>query len=214
MSTPPLPESPSPAPRSAEAPLPKSRYAAFLLVAAAGCGLDLWTKHVMFAWPKLRQSVHWLLPDIAGFQVSVNEGALFGFGQGGQLWFAVLSVVAAVAIPVWLFSYGQARDQWVNLTLGAILGGVLGNLYDRAGLHAMRWGRDWPLYGDHQQGDRVYAVRDWILLQAGEDWRWPNFNIADSLLVVGAALLLLHSFRQPTHHDAATPEAVTGDDPK
>jgi signal peptidase II len=39
----------------------------------------------------------------------------------------------------------------------------------------------------------VYAVRDWILLQWSDQLRWPNFNLADSFLVVGACLLLLHT---------------------
>jgi len=40
----------------------------------------------------------------------------------------------------------------------------------------------------------VHAVRDWILVMIG-NWPWPNFNIADSLLVCGAGLLLWHAFR-------------------
>jgi signal peptidase II len=40
-------------------------------------------------------------------------------------------------------------------------------------------------------------VRDWILWQANDRWRWPNFNIADSLLVIGAAVLFFHALRQP-----------------
>jgi signal peptidase II len=43
----------------------------------------------------------------------------------------------------------------------------------------------------------LYAVRDWILWQASDEWRWPNFNIADSCLVVGAAVLFLHALFQP-----------------
>jgi signal peptidase II len=40
-------------------------------------------------------------------------------------------------------------------------------------------------------------VRDWILWQVSDEWRWPNFNVADSLLVVGACLIFLRLMREP-----------------
>ena len=54
----------------------------------------------------------------------------------------------------------------------------------------------WDVAGPlHDVGDPVYAVRDWILVMIGS-FHWPNFNVADSLLVCGAALLVWHAFRQ------------------
>ena len=90
--------------------LPTNRWVAFVLVAATGLGLDLWTKHLMFAWAKLRAGqVHWLIDGLAGFQLSLNEGALFGLGQGSQFWFALLSLVAAIAIPFGSSTTGPLR---------------------------------------------------------------------------------------------------------
>jgi signal peptidase II len=43
-------------------------------------------------------------------------------------------------------------------------------------------------------GDPVHAVRDWILVMIGS-FHWPNFNLADSMLVCGAILLVWHAFR-------------------
>lgn len=185
-------------PATLDGGVPASRYAVFALLAIGGAGADLWTKHVMFAWTALGQGrAYWLVDGYVGFQRSLNEGALFGLGQGGQHWFALMSVIAGIAILAWLFYFGQARDWASTITLGLIAGGVVGNLYDRLGLHRLVWGRDWPLYGDHQLDEPVYAVRDWILLQAGDAWRWPNFNIADALLVVGAGLLFMRALKKP-----------------
>ena len=72
--------------------------------------------------------------------------------------------------------------------LGCVTAGILGNLYDRLGLPGLRWIANPP----HHAGDPVHAVRDWILVMIGP-WHWPNFNVADSLLVCGA-LLVWHSF--------------------
>ena len=57
----------------------------------------------------------------------------------------------------------------------------------------------------HTPGDPVYAVRDWIHVMIGT-WPWPTFNIADSLLVCGAILLVWHAFaheagKQPARND-------------
>ena len=88
-----------------------------------------------------------------------------------------MSIAAALAIPIWLFWFRAAHDAWLTFSLGCVMAGVLGNLYDRLGLNH----------------ENVHAVRDWILWQANDRWRWPNFNIADSFLVVGACLLFLHA---------------------
>ncbi len=187
--------------------VPANRWIVFFSLAAAGCGLDLATKHAMFSWPKLRQGeIHWIWPQYAGFQLSLNEGALFGMGQGAQMWFALLSVIAALAIPLWLFRFGAAKDLRLTIILGCILGGVLGNLYDRAGLHHLVWGQDWAAAPDrHHQP--IYAVRDWILLQWSNEVRWPNFNIADCLLVVGAAAIFLCTLyqKEPPQHSTSEP---------
>jgi signal peptidase II len=176
--------------------VPLNRYVLFLLPAIAGCAIDLATKQWMFAWPDLRAGeTYWFWTGHVGLQLSWNEGALFGMGQGKVWLFAALSVAAAIGIPVWLFGFGAARDAWLTLALGCVMAGVLGNLHDRLGLH----GEVWPA-GHPRAGETIYAVRDWILWQANDRWRWPNFNIADSLLVTGAAVLFLHALRQPGHH--------------
>jgi signal peptidase II len=174
--------------------IPRSRYVLFALPALVGCAVDLATKSWVFSWPGFRDGMtYWLWTGHIGFQHSLNEGALFGMGQGMVWFFAAMSVVAMIGIPVWLFCYGAARDAWLTFALGCVMAGVLGNLYDRLGLHGEVWPANHP-----RAGQTAYAVRDWILWQINDRWRWPNFNIADSMLVLGAALLLLHALRQPT----------------
>ena len=173
--------------------VPRSRYFLFGTVAALGFAVDLITKAWLFSWPELdRGQVYWLWPGHAGFQLSWNQGALFGMGQGGAWLFAALSIVAGCAIPLWLFYWHSARDLWLTAALGSVMGGLLGNLYDRLGLPDHLWpGRSIDV------GQPVHAVRDWILLQWNDQLRWPNFNVADSLLVVGAIALVWHATRGP-----------------
>jgi signal peptidase II len=178
-----------------KAAVPKSRYCVFIVIAVVGCLTDLATKQWVFDWlgaPDNRNSeIFWLWPEYVGLQTSLNEGALFGLGQGKVLLFAALSVVAAVGIPIWLFYAGAAVDWLLCVALASISAGIFGNLYDRLGMHGLI--RSVP----PRVGEPWYAVRDFVLLQVNNEWRWPNFNMADSLLVCGAGLLLWHAFRAP-----------------
>lgn len=114
----------------------------------------------------------------------VNHGALFGLGgeylRIANAVFAVVSFVAAVAIVFWSRRPATARDLPLCTSLGLILAGTLGNLYDRLVFHGVR--------------DFLYFY--WI--------EWPVFNVADCCLVCGAALLLTQAFRPqpvPARHE-------------
>ena len=118
----------------------------------------------------------------------VNRGALFGLGnsEGGlaNWFFAGISFVAAIAIVAWGTRKGPAKEKWLSAALGLILGGTVGNLYDRLVFH---------------------GVRDFLYFYKIE---WPVFNVADCCLVVGAGLLLLQAVFAPP----PTEEAPTSDD--
>jgi signal peptidase II len=186
--------------------VPRNRYLAFFTIAVLGLLADLWTKGWIFGvlGPPTYASgspVWWLWEGRIGFQTSLNEGALFGMGQGGVWVFASLSVVAAICVVVWFFRGGAAGSLWLTVALAAITAGILGNLYDRLALHGLRREGTWP-----GESGPAYAVRDWILVMIG-DFHWPNFNIADSLLVAGAIMLVWHGLR-------ATDQPETSDRPE
>jgi signal peptidase II len=163
------------------------------MIAAIGCLADLWTKHSVFdalGAPGPGGRSYWVWDGLIALQPSLNEGALFGVGQGLVSILAVLSIAALLAIVGWVLFGGAAEDRWLTVALGCVTGGILGNLYDRLGLHGLTW-----RFPPERIGEPVHAVRDWILLQAGDAWRWPNFNIADALLVCGVGLMLWHALR-------------------
>ncbi len=172
----------------------------FFLVTGLGFYADLATKHRAFAALGMpgeyrhdeapeQHAVYWLWGNTCGFQTSLNEGALFGMGQGRSSFFAALSLVALLGIVGWVCRAART-SLFLVVTLGLISAGILGNLYDRLGWPGLHWNYETEL---HDIGEPVYAVRDWILVMIGS-WPWPNFNIADAMLVCGAVLLVLHSF--------------------
>ena len=168
-------------------PIPKSRWIAFTSLAIFGTAADLLSKQWIFAWKGLpgTQSPWWLIENYVGIETAINTGALFGMGAGYGMFFAFMSILAATAIVVWLFGFRAAQSMWLTVALGLVMGGIFGNLYDRLGI----W------YSPDMRCE--LGVRDWILLRYGQ-FTWPNFNIADSLLVCGAVMLAWHSLFPPT----------------
>ncbi len=193
-----------------------SRLLLFFAIAVCFCALDLGTKHWIFE--RLgrpgESDVWWLIPDVFGLQTSLNQGALFGIGQGQIPLFATLSCVALVGIVGWVWA-DSTRSVFLASTLGLITAGILGNLWDRLGLHRMRWSDfDADVWGCPREmvGEPIYAVRDWILVMLG-DYPWPNFNIADSCLVCGAILIGFYALFVPTPKPAvAANEAAAMED--
>ncbi|MEM6365186.1 MAG: signal peptidase II [Planctomycetota bacterium] len=169
----------------------------FAVLAILGGGADLWTKHAVFQWRGLPGSrdIYWVIDGYFGIQTAVNIGAVFGIGAGKGWLFAALSVFAAIGVVIWLFFFEAASSKWLTVAMGFVMGGIAGNLYDRLGI----WWQ--PGYPDQWRT----GVRDWILWQASDQWRWPNFNIADSLLVTGAIMLMMHSFQ----HELASSNELT-----
>ncbi len=162
-------------------PIPRNRYITYVSLASLGTGADLLSKQLVFQWRGIPGQLRpwWLIEPYVGVETAVNLGALFGLGRGYGTLFAGLSVAAAIFVWTWLFYYRAATSRWLTVAMGLITGGILGNLYDRLGIP------DLPV---EMRG----GVRDWILL-CYKEYTWPNFNIADSLLVTGAIMLAIHS---------------------
>ncbi len=105
-----------------------------------------------------------------------NTGAAFSIlnGAGGwQRWlFIALALTISTVLVVWIRAVGR-QNVWLALALSLVLGGALGNVWDRIILG--------------------YVVDFIDVYYAG--WHWPTFNVADSAICVGAALLIIDSFR-------------------
>jgi signal peptidase II len=118
--------------------------------------------------------------------LAFNTGAAFSFLADAGGWqrefFIVLTTFVSVFL-LWLMRR-HPENRLLCLALALILGGALGNLYDRVMLG---------------------HVVDFIQLHAG-GYYWPAFNIADSSISAGAALLILDAFRQPAAR-AANPSS-------
>ncbi len=129
----------------------------------------------------------------------VNHGALFGIGGSkkgvANGIFAAVSVAAAIAIVVWGMRRATARERGLMAALGLILGGTVGNLYDRI------------VFGGVRDFLHFCIVRD----DGSIAFDWPVFNIADCCLVVGAGLLLVQAMFVPPLPEEQP--ATTADEP-
>lgn len=146
-----------------------SMYANLLGITCIVVTLDQWTKglvreNIPFATQWLPDNLEWLLP-YARVVHWHNTGAAFGMFQNGSLAFTILAFIVIAAI---LYYYPQIESEgWMfRLALGLQLSGAIGNLLDRL----------------TQNG----KVTDFISVGT-----FPVFNVADSSISVGTALLIL-----------------------
>jgi signal peptidase II len=147
---------------------------------------DLLTKWAAFRFlrPGMRYTV------IGGFfdlELAWNEGIVFGIPAPMVLTIIVSAI--ATAVVVWYLATPKGRPAVVQVYLGLILSGVIGNLYDR-----MAFAR----------------VRDFILFYIGGGQnapRWPNFNLADAFILIGVGLAMLQFILMEDKKDKAAEHA-------
>ncbi|WP_061240649.1 signal peptidase II [Ectopseudomonas composti] len=118
-----------------------------------------------------------VIPDYFDWTLAYNTGAAFSFladADGWQRWFfAAIAVVVSVVLVVWLKRL-KRHETLLAVALAMVLGGALGNLYDRVVLG---------------------HVVDFILVHWQNRWYFPAFNLADSFITIGAILLALDMFK-------------------
>ena len=183
-----------------------SAVALFLAAAAAGLAADLISKQLVFEGllaeadlPNLvdrlrrapggddpRRIIHH--PELRAYTqrpvcpgvrltLSINPGVVFGLAL--HRYVVAVATVVAVALVGFFFATARASDRWLHLPLAAILGGALGNLYDRLFAEVRLPGME-PIR---------HHVRDFIDCSG---LYYPYvFNVADVLLVVGVVVLAL-----------------------
>lgn len=155
-----------------------------LVVVVSGVAADLLTKHYAFA--ALIDRPTRSLEVIRGwlsFTLSTNRGIVFGIELPGFL--ILTATLAAMAVVVLLFATSPSRCWALHAGLGMVLAGSIGNAYDRF------FSRVW-LAGE--AAPRLRQVRDFIDVDL-QFMRWPVFNVADVLLVVGVGLILIYMIR-------------------
>lgn len=160
-------------PATARIVVPAHRWHAWLWVSVAVIVADQASKTGVLAM--FRPGEEKAVTSFFSLVLTFNPGAAFSFlaGAGGwQRWFFAAIAFGAIVLITWLLRRGG--DRWYCLGLALILGGALGNLWDRL---------------------TIGAVVDFLLFHyAG--WFYPAFNVADSAITGGAGVLIFDSFRR------------------
>lgn len=128
-----------------------------------------------------------VIPDLFSWTLAYNTGAAFSFlaeHGGWQRWFFT---VLALGISAWLLAlmHHHRHEKLLPAAFALIIGGALGNVYDRL------------VHG---------AVVDFLHFHyAG--WSWPAFNLADSAITVGVVMMLWGQLFGPAASDPPRPGA-------
>jgi len=147
--------------------------AIFLCTAAAVVAADLLTKRAAFHGENLSRP-HVIIPNFLDLTRTENQGGVFGIGRG-RIGFFILFTLAASAVILWAVCRYGRTSRLLTFGLGCVFGGAMGNFWDRVALG---------------------HVRDFIHCFIGR-YHWPTFNVADSAICIGAAILVIHSFLSP-----------------
>ena len=127
-----------------------------------------------------------IIPDLFSWTLAYNTGAAFNFladAAGWQRWFfAGVALAVSVTLVIWMKGL-KPQENWLAVALALVLGGALGNLFDRV------------VYGH---------VIDFILVHWQQRWYFPAFNLADSAISVGAVMLALDMFRAKPSEEAVS----------
>lgn len=147
----------------------------WLLISFMIVVIDLYTKYLVQG--TFQYGEHLTITSFFDLVRFHNEGAAFSFlanAGGWQKWFFTgISVVASFVMLYLIRKYQSERV--FCLALALVLGGAVGNLYDRVTLG--------------------YVI-DFLFFHIN-DYYWPAFNVADSAICVGVALLFMDSFFKP-----------------
>lgn len=146
------------------------------VIAVVVVGLDRLTK--MWITAALdRGEVIYLIPGLLSIVHVRNPGAAFGMlAEAASPWREISLVAVSAAAVVgfaWMLNRMPRDAVAERAATAAVIGGALGNLYDRV------------VYGE---------VVDFVDVYVGS-WHWPAFNVADSAITIGIAVLILQAFR-------------------
>lgn len=137
--------------------------------------LDRITKYWMLCYLTPEAPVN-ILPGL-NLLLTFNTGAAFGFldhASGWQAWlFSAIAVGVSIFLIVWQLAIPE-EHWWLKIVSALILGGTLGNLYDRVAYH---------------------QVVDFIDVYF-KCWHYPVFNLADAAICIGAGMLIINILRQ------------------
>lgn len=149
----------------------------FLPAAIGTLVLDLVSKQVLFAFPATFEELSWI-------RLAYNQGVAWSlFAEHPWLVVGLTVVLIPVLAWVWWKQY-RSVGGLENTAFGLVLGGAVGNAVDRIGMAA----------------GQLHGVRDFLHVDLGfaPFHPWPTFNLADSGICIGFALLVLLSFRPTT----------------
>lgn len=143
------------------------------LILAADQAIKWWIVNQVMAPPRVIE-----VTSFFNIVMVWNRGVTFGLlGMGGEVMRWILTALSLAIVAVLLVWLGRTHRPLSGFAIGAVIGGALGNVVDRVLLGKVADFLDFHLMG----------------------WHWPAFNLADSAIVCGVALIVVDSFRDESN---------------
>jgi signal peptidase II len=149
--------------------------------AAVIIGLDQFSKHLVlkgFDGAPCSPQSGVRVTEFFDLVLTCNRGMSFGlFNSGAGLSVPLFTIAAAAIVAILIFWLSRVRSEILATAIGLIVGGAVGNVIDRV---------------------RLGGVVDFLYFHLGS-WYWPAFNLADSAICIGVAMMLLEGLLSRRH---------------
>ena len=143
-----------------------------IIIAIVCIILDQWSKEVVFNFLFTQPFQYYEVTSFFNLVVVRNYGISFGMFDNLENSHYILSSIAICVVIVLLFWLKKAQNMYMTTAISLIIGGAIGNVIDR-----FRFGAVSDFLDFHYMG-----------------YHWPAFNVADSAVFIGVALILLENF--------------------
>lgn len=161
----------------------------FLIITALAILADQLSKTVLFRLLSPGESVP-VLGDFFRLTLILNPGGVFGTRLGSQNFYTFISLLA-IGVTLWFFLKTGTKENSFRIGLCLVLGGAVGNLIDRFRFGEVVDFLDFDFFNISLPPTRIAFFKfPGFYLD-----RWPVFNLADSFVLIGMALIILHLLR-------------------
>lgn len=161
----------------------------FLIITVLAILVDQLSKTVVIRLLSPGESVP-VLGDLFRLTFILNPGGVFGTRLGSQNFYTFISLLA-IGVTLWFFFKTRTKEKSFRMGLCLVLGGAVGNLIDRFRFGEVVDFLDFDFFNISLPPTKILFFRfPGFYLD-----RWPVFNLADSFVLIGMALIILHLLR-------------------
>jgi signal peptidase II len=172
----------------------------FAIITVLAIFADQLSKTVVTSFLALGESVP-VLGDFFKLTLVLNPGGVFGTRLGSQNFYTFISLLA-IGVTLWFFFKSKTKEKKFEIGLSLVLGGAVGNLIDRFRFGEVVDFLDFDFFNISIAPTKIVFFK----FPGYYMDRWPVFNLADSYVLIGMVLIVIHLLFYKEYQTAVIPD--------